>query len=147
MDCAKAGDFEPPTTSSDDYDDNIVSAEEIADAMELPAPPAAATMQRRARLGASESEQRRTQNRNAAARHRQRQQQRMDELMRRESILKQRVSELEVEVEVLRRGRAGLRLPERDPFTATILEMLEDVSSLRTSLLRYSTESQLLVED
>ncbi|KAJ2818194.1 hypothetical protein GGI24_005170, partial [Coemansia furcata] len=127
MDRAKVGDFEPPTAGYDDYDDNIVSTEEVANAEELPAPPTADTMQRRARLGAPESEQRRTQNRNAAARHRQRQHQRMDELMRRESILKQRVSELEVEVEVLRRGRAGLRLPERDPFTATILEMLEDV--------------------
>ncbi|KAJ2746121.1 hypothetical protein GGI20_001606 [Coemansia sp. BCRC 34301] len=93
------------------------------------------------------SENRRAQNRNAAARHRQRQQQRLGEWTRREAILKQRVSELEVEVEVLRRGRAGLRLPERDPFTATILEMLGDVNSLRASLVQYASESQLLVDD
>ncbi|KAJ2731110.1 hypothetical protein IW152_004773 [Coemansia sp. BCRC 34962] len=48
---------------------------------------------------------------------------------------------------MLRRERAGLKLPKRDPFTASILDMLEDVGSLRTSLLRYTVESQLLVED
>ncbi|KAJ2871592.1 hypothetical protein GGH93_004705 [Coemansia aciculifera] len=146
MDRVLAGDSEPPSASCDEYDDNVLSAEEVDNIVELPTPPPA-TIQRRVRHRAPESEQRRTQNRNAAARHRQRQQQRMEELMRRESILKQRVSELEIEVEVLRRGRAGLKLPERDPFTATILEMLGDVGNLRASLLRYTTESQLLVED
>ncbi|KAJ2004140.1 hypothetical protein GGI06_005574 [Coemansia sp. S85] len=146
MDNAPNGSSELPPATYDENDDIVLSMENNIDAEEPQAPPAASRL-RRARQKAPESEQRRTQNRNAAARHRQRQQQRMSELVRKESMLKQRVSELEIEVEMLRRGRAGLKLPERDPFTASILDMLEDVSNLRASLLRYTVESQLLVED
>ncbi|KAJ2031308.1 hypothetical protein H4S04_005212 [Coemansia sp. S16] len=145
---ADSGSEPPPPVSGDEYDDDILSTEEADNTVGLPAPPPPPTSIRRpVRNRAPESEQRRTQNRNAAARHRQRQHQRMEELIRRESILKQQVSELEIEIEVLRHGRAGLKLPECDPYTATILAMLEDVSNLRTSLIRYSTESQLLVND
>ncbi|KAJ2466950.1 hypothetical protein GGI03_001833 [Coemansia sp. RSA 2337] len=144
---ADSGSEPPPPVSGDEYDDDILSTEEADNTVGLSAPPPPTSIRRPVRNRAPESEQRRTQNRNAAARHRQRQNQRMEELIRRESILKQQVSELEIEIEVLRRGRAGLKLPERDPYTATILAMLEDVSNLRTSLIRYSTESQLLVED
>ncbi|KAJ2881663.1 hypothetical protein IWW38_005766, partial [Coemansia aciculifera] len=121
--------------------------ETATEASVLPMLPPAEGARRRIGHGVSATENRRVQNRNAATRHRQRQKQRLSELTRREAILKQRVSELEVEIGMLRRGRAGLRLPERDPFTATILSMLNDVGNLRASLLRYASESQLLVDD
>ncbi|KAJ2408680.1 hypothetical protein J3F80_001906 [Coemansia sp. RSA 2526] len=74
-------------------------------------------------------EERRRQNRDAAARHRQRQQTRLDNLTLKEAILKQQVGELELEVESLKHSRAGLSPPQRDPFTASVLQMLEDLQT------------------
>ncbi|KAJ1721875.1 hypothetical protein LPJ53_003655 [Coemansia erecta] len=90
-------------------------------------------------------EQRRRQNRDAAARHRQRQQQRLEELTHREAVLSQQVAELELEVTALRHTRAGLPAPERDPFTASMLAMIENVNDLRSSLMSYTVESQSLI--
>ncbi|KAJ2135736.1 hypothetical protein GGH17_002249, partial [Coemansia sp. RSA 788] len=92
-------------------------------------------------------EERRRQNRDAAARHRQRQQTRLDNLTLKEAILKQQVGELELEVESLKHSRAGLSPPQRDPFTASVLQMLEDVSSLRTSLIKCCNDSQELIDE
>ncbi|KAJ2158391.1 hypothetical protein GGF46_003796 [Coemansia sp. RSA 552] len=94
-----------------------------------------------------EAEERRRQNRDAAARHRQRQQQRTNDLIHREAILKQRVEELQSEIQVLRSRGEGLAVPERDPFTATLLEMHNTVDSLRTSLMACCSESELVVEE
>ncbi|KAJ2779933.1 hypothetical protein GGI15_003722 [Coemansia interrupta] len=90
-------------------------------------------------------EQRRRQNRDAAARHRQRQQQRLEVLTHREAVLSQQVAELELEITALRHTRAGLPPPERDPFTASMLAMIENVSDLRSSLMSYTVESQSLI--
>ncbi|KAJ2486925.1 hypothetical protein EV174_000825 [Coemansia sp. RSA 2320] len=140
-----AGELEQPSSSgTDDFD---VSNEHNVAEEAAPAAETFAGRRKRDRRRPLESEQRRTQNRNAAARHRLRQQQRLDGLIRREAVLKQRVSELEIEVLVLRRGRAGLPLPERDSVSASIIGMLKDVDSLRTCLSRYTTESQLLIGD
>ncbi|KAJ2658589.1 hypothetical protein IW148_004634 [Coemansia sp. RSA 1199] len=92
-------------------------------------------------------EERRRQNRDAAARHRQRQQHRLEDLTLKEAILKQQVGELELEVESLKRSRAGLSPPQRDPFTASVLNMLEDVNSLRISLLKCCDDSQKLIDE
>ncbi|KAI8319774.1 hypothetical protein GQ54DRAFT_264751, partial [Martensiomyces pterosporus] len=92
-------------------------------------------------------EQRRQQNRDAAARHRQRQQSRLDELVRKEAVLKQRVAELEREVQALQRGRVGLPLPERDTFTDTIVEMVDSVDALRAGLKQCTEECESLVSE
>ncbi|KAJ2821298.1 hypothetical protein IWW50_004696, partial [Coemansia erecta] len=83
----------------------------------------------------ADKEERRRQNRDAAARHRRRQQDRLQELTHKEAVLKQRVAELELGIESLKRSRAGLALPQRDHFTTTVLGMLDDVEVLRKSLI------------
>ncbi|KAJ2761947.1 hypothetical protein H4S06_000936 [Coemansia sp. BCRC 34490] len=99
---------------------------------------------RRRRLGI-DIEERRRQNRDAAARHRIRQQQRLDELEYKEVLLKQRLVELQLEVDALRRQREGLRPVIQDPFTATILDMISSADALRSGLLQTSRESSEIV--
>lgn len=93
------------------------------------------------------AEHRKEQNRMAAARHRQREQDRLSVLTTREAMLKQRVSELELEIDILRKHREGLPAPERDPLTSAIIKMTKDVSDLHSNLARCLSETQTLVEE
>ncbi|KAI7818117.1 hypothetical protein BX661DRAFT_174606 [Kickxella alabastrina] len=77
---------------------------------------------------------RRRQNRDAAARHRQRQNNKLDHLAHKEAVLSQQVSEMQLEIELLRNSQAGLTLPTRDPFTACIKAMLDQLQNLASSL-------------
>ncbi|KAJ1664937.1 hypothetical protein IW140_002736 [Coemansia sp. RSA 1813] len=97
---------------------------------------------RRSGGGGTGIEERRRQNRDAAARHRVRQQKRLEELTYREVLLKQRLGELQGEVEALKKQREGLRVPCQDPFTATILEMISSASALHDNLSQTSQESE-----
>ncbi|KAJ2657557.1 hypothetical protein IWW48_004469 [Coemansia sp. RSA 1200] len=99
---------------------------------------------RRRRLGI-DIEERRRQNRDAAARHRIRQQQRLEELAYKEVLLKQRLVELQFEVDALRKQREGLRPVIQDPFTTTILDMINSADTLRSGLLQTSKESSEIV--
>ncbi|KAJ2403101.1 hypothetical protein GGI23_000240 [Coemansia sp. RSA 2559] len=92
-------------------------------------------------------EERRRQNRDAAARHRMRQQKRLDELAYKEVILKQRLGELQLEVEVLKKQREGLQAPRLDPFTETILEMIDSAKELHDNLSRTSQESEQTIHE
>ncbi|KAJ2529050.1 hypothetical protein EV175_007401, partial [Coemansia sp. RSA 1933] len=102
---------------------------------------------RAAATAASGIEERRRQNRDAAARHRVRQQKRLDELAYKEVILKQRLGELEVEVEALRKQREGLQAPQQDPFTATVLEMIKSADELHADLAHTSQESKKTIRE
>ncbi|KAJ2847130.1 hypothetical protein J3B02_004241, partial [Coemansia erecta] len=92
-----------------------------------------------------ELETRRRQNRDAAARHRQRQQLRLAELGKREAVLSQQVAELEQELDCLRKSHRGLTVPDKDPFTASLLEIIEEVNELRASLMLYTVQSENLI--
>ncbi|KAJ1939993.1 hypothetical protein GGF37_004167 [Kickxella alabastrina] len=88
---------------------------------------------------------RRRQNRDAAARHRQRQNNKLDHLAHKEAVLSQQVSEMQLEIELLRNSQAGLTLPTRDPFTACIQAMLDQVSELHNDVKHYTEKSQELI--
>ncbi|KAJ2844704.1 hypothetical protein IWW36_005076, partial [Coemansia brasiliensis] len=95
----------------------------------------------------SNIEERRRQNRDAAARHRQRQQARLNMLAMKEAVLRQQVSELELELEIVRRSHQGLSVPQRDTHTQTLLDLLDSVKDLQVNLLQSSNDSQeLLIE-
>ncbi|KAJ2713228.1 hypothetical protein H4R19_002357 [Coemansia spiralis] len=92
-------------------------------------------------------EERRRQNRVAAARHRQRQLDRLDSLERQEAVLRQEAEELQEELDAVRSSRSGAPRPPPDQFATAIVEMLETVESLRSSLVKCLDASALVVQE